>query len=69
MKKVEDAISLFKYIQSNPIVIRNKPVDVNYSVHQHLQRNPLDYTPSHIILITICGCAKSPINLFQMADV
>ena len=69
MERLEDAVSLHEYYLTNHCVIRNHPVEVNYSIHQHLQRNPLDYTPSHIILVTMCGCAKSPLSIFEMASV
>ena len=53
MKSIDDAISLYTYAMSNPLSIRNHLIEVKYSIHQHLQRNPLDYTVSHIILVTI----------------
>ena len=69
MKSIDDAISLYTYAMSNPLSIRNHLIEVKYSIHPHLQRNPLDYTVSHIILVTICGCEKSPLSLLDMANV
>ena len=63
MKSIDDAISLYTYAMSNPLSIRNHLIEVKYSIHQHLQRNPLDYT------VTICGCEKSPLSLLDMANV
>ena len=69
MKNIEDAIALYNFAIKTPIVVHNYTLRVGYSIHQHLQSNPHDYTPSHIILITICGSAKSPLSLFSMARV
>lgn len=69
MDRLEDAVSLYNHYLTEPCIIRNHSVEINYSVHQHLQRNPLDYTPSHILLVTMCGCSKSPFTIFEMADV
>lgn len=69
MKNVEDAIALYTYAKANPLIVHNYTLEVGYSIHQHLQSNPHDYTPSHIILITICGSAKAPLTLFEMARV
>lgn len=69
MKNIEDAKALYTYALETPLVVHNCTLKVGYSIHQHLQSNPHDYTPSHIILITICGSAKAPISLFEMAKV
>lgn len=69
MENIEDAIALFNHAMETPIVVHNYKLRVGYSIHKSLQSNPHDYTPSHIILITICGSAKSPLSLPELAKV
>jgi hypothetical protein len=69
MKNLDDAIALYEFAKNNSLLLHNSPMNVNYSVHKRLQRNPLDYTPCHILLVTICGCSDFPLSLFQMASV
>lgn len=66
---MEDAIALYNHSLETPITVHNYKLRVGYSIHQHLQSNPHDYTPSHIILITICGSAKAPLSLAELARV
>ena len=69
MKNLADAIAFFEYASNNQLFLYKHRIEVKYSIHQHLQRNPLDYTVSHIVLVTICGCDKSPLSLHEMAGV
>ena len=69
MKNLDDAIAFFEYSLNNQLFLFHHRIEVKYSIHQHLQRNPLDYTVSHIILVTICGCDKSPLSLQEIAGV
>ena len=69
MKNLDDAIALYEFAKNNSLLLHNSPMNVNYSVHKRLQRNPLDYTPCHILLVTICGCSDFPLSLFQRASV
>lgn len=69
MKSIDAAVRLYDFAKANQLVLSNNKISVSYSVHMHLQRNPLDYTPRHILLVTICGCSEIPFTLFEIAGV
>ena len=69
MKNIDDAIRLFEDAKKKQIVLFNAIISVSYSVHKELKQNPMDYTPSNILLVTICGYSQIPFSLNEMASV
>ena len=69
MKRIDDAIRLYEYSKKEKIILFNSIINVSYSVHKELKQNPMDYIPSNILLVTICGCSQIPFSLNEMASV
>ena len=46
MKNLADAVAFFEYASNNQLFLYKHRIEEKYSIHQHLQRNPLDYTVS-----------------------
>lgn len=69
MKRIDDAIRLYEDAKKKQIILFNAIINVSYSVHKELKQNPMDYTPSNILLVTICGCPQIPFSLTEMTGV
>ena len=69
MKSIDDAIRLYEDARKKQIILFNAIINVSYSVHKVLKQNPMDYTPSNILLVTICGSSQIPFSLIEMTSV